>query len=341
MTATPTPTITPIVQYDFETSNQGWTYKGQVGSFDAPATLDGGVLGLCPIGSSNCFSYWESPNISLDPDNEYRIRWVVGSNNVNPDTTIAFRLRASNTTNWLSWSTSVNSYNSAAPYSGMSKEYDLYIMPTAEIDAAAAPPDDFVLDFDIMSFDLNDNVNSIIHIDHVTVERIMFDYQGTPYTWSFLAAPEGWTFAGTIGGYDVPGSGWSSGHLMLKPNGSSNCFSYWKSPDATISQNRAYRCRYALRSSVTDRSKCVQFRARANQPSNWRAWEHVVPSIGTNSPVSTDTYEYDFMIIPQMTTPTDTIQLAFDIMSFDPNDDTNSELYLEAVYLNEYIISPP
>ena len=80
-------------------------------------------------------------------------------------------------------------------------------------------------------------------------------------------------------------------------------------------------------------SEVVQFRLRANQPSCWRAWEHIVPSFYNNSPNNTLDKTYAFIIDPQMATSSDYVELSFDIMSFNPGDNCNSSLYLNDVVL--------
>ena len=49
--------------------------------------------------------------------------------------------------------------------------------------------------------------------------------------YEFGSGPEGWSFAGVVGSFNVPLSYDSAGGLGLNPAGSNNSFSYWNSPD--------------------------------------------------------------------------------------------------------------
>lgn len=150
-------------------------------------------------------------------------------------------------------------------------------------------------------------------------------------SYSFDVDAEGWQFVGTISPYDSPATGWSPGAISLSPQGSSNCFSFWKSPTVEIEQNKIYRVRWTVGSTATNSDESVDFRLRVNQLGNWRAWETLIYSTSSAAPSASESKTYDLVIIPQMDTPTDNIELSFDILGFDVSNDLNSWLNLEEV----------
>jgi hypothetical protein len=118
-----------------------------------------------------------------------------------------------------------------------------------------------------------------------------------------------------------------------------NCFSYWFSPDITIENFQTYRAQYTVNSSSTDADSTVQFRLRVNQKGSWQAWDRVVVSNNNQAPPPMRNYSVIFD--PNVTgTEDDTTVFSFDIMSFDPNDDLYSGIYLESMALQEVIIRP-
>ena len=74
--------ITPgstVVTYTFDTGMEGWTFEGTVNPFDEPVvSVEAGRIGLSPAGSTNAFSYWYSPEITIEQGKLYRARMTVG-----------------------------------------------------------------------------------------------------------------------------------------------------------------------------------------------------------------------------------------------------------------------
>ncbi len=166
------PTPTPIAHYDFTSDAEGWSFTGQVNPYDQPQSrVQDGHIGLSPNGSTNCFSYWSSPHIEIDGAKPYRARWIMGSTVSNPDQSVNIRLRGNNVDNWLSWLTIVNSINSAAPSSGDSKMYDLIMTPAGASGSKSRVPDNLVLNFDIMSFEMSDDTSSWLFAERVCRSR--------------------------------------------------------------------------------------------------------------------------------------------------------------------------
>ena len=150
-------------------------------------------------------------------------------------------------------------------------------------------------------------------------------------SYSFEADAEGWQFAGTIPPFDTPASAWSSGKISLSPQGSSNCSSFWKSPAIEIEKSKVYRIRWTVGSTATNADESVDFRLRVNQLGNWRAWETLIYSTNASAPSASEPKTYEQVIIPQMNTQTDEIELSFDILSFDVSNDLYSWLNLDEV----------
>ncbi|MCD6385012.1 hypothetical protein J7M23_04465, partial [Candidatus Sumerlaeota bacterium] len=168
-TITPTPTPTPVAHYDFETTQQGWVFHGQVPGFDVPdSSYESGALGLSPNGSTNCFSYWESPEIQIEDGKWYRSLWMLGSSVSDPDLVPQFRLRVNQKVSWTSWMKVVNSYNQMAPSNTQYKQYELHFDPIVQGNGDEM----VVLSFDILSFDPGDDTTSWLYLDEVTVEEL-------------------------------------------------------------------------------------------------------------------------------------------------------------------------
>ncbi len=340
-TPTPTPTPTPLLHHDFEVCPDGWTFKGTINPFDTPGSLaESGVLGLTPAGSVNCFSYWENYSIITSSAAKYRARFTVGSTVSNSDDSVSFRLRATHQETWLSWNRTVNSYNCASPHLGVNKDYDLYIAPTAKPVVTSKVGPSLLLSFDIMSFNPDDDCNCYVFLDEIVVQEVGWMDPAVMTYWTFGTGSEGWQFKGGIPGFDQAGYDSSGGQLTLNPLGSANCFSYWLSPDVSVEQDKVYICQFVMSSSVASSWDAVQFRMRVNQPSNWQAWEHIIPSTTIYSPVSGSDKSYDLVFAPLMGTLSDNVQLCFDIMSFNPDDNTNSSLYLKAAAVLRPDVSP-
>lgn len=160
-----------------------------------------------------------------------------------------------------------------------------------------------------------------------------------PYTFSFDTDNEDWTFAGKISDYDTPLSQYTAGSIGLSPNNSSNCFSFWYSPNVMIAQGKTYRARWSVKSSVSNPDLAPEFRLRANQTGNWSAWIRDVNSNLDAAPSSTNPRQYDLIIIPSMDTATDNLQFSFDILGFNTGDDLTSWLYLDTLSIQEVTIS--
>lgn len=153
--------------YTFTSTAEGWQFAGQISPYDVPNTTAGsGRIGLSPAGSTNCFSYWYSPDVQIQSGKVYRSRWTVNSN-AGRDGAVSFRLRVNQKGSWRGWETIINSNLGHAP-SGSAKNYDLYFNPTVN----GTADDDALFSFDIMSFDPADDATSWLYLEELRVEEV-------------------------------------------------------------------------------------------------------------------------------------------------------------------------
>jgi hypothetical protein len=337
-TLTPTPSPTPIVNYVFDTDEEGWDFAGEIAGFDTPTTIcEAGHLGLSPASSDSAFSYWYSPDVEIQKGILYRARWNLSSNVLNRDNAVQFRLRINEKDTWQSWSRTVNSINQQSVDVGHPEWYDVVFDPGGETSSVS----DIILSFDMLSFNWFDDTDSWLYLDEVLVEAVTVNTVTETTRFEFDTGAEGWIFAGDIAPYDTPVTSIDSGHLGLSPGESYNCFSYFYSPDIDIEDLKAYRASFLMSSSVSDNNDAVQLRLRVNQKDSWQAWDHGISSYNGVAPSSSDWKEYTVMFLMKVTSADDDIiACSFDILSFDPADDETSWLYLERLILDEISINP-
>jgi rhodanese-related sulfurtransferase len=332
-----------VITYNtcFCTGPEGWSFAGQVAGFDMPTSgtdTGPGSIDMNPAGSFNCFSYFFSSDISVENRKYYRSTWTVGSDVTDADDAVQFRLRASQKGAWGSWARTVNSNKGNAPVDGTPKDYTVHFRPCV---TGTNGDDKMVFAFDLLSFDQNDDVNSWTYLDELTIEEVVPFISDDHTLYDFSNGVSGWTFKGTIGQFTTPSSSTDNDRLGLSPCGSANCFSYWESPDIQIEADTVYRAIFEVESSTTAADDSVQFRVRANQKGAWSEWERIVNSYCNNAPCSCNSKEYDLVLDPVVTDTEDNdIVLAFDILSFDLNDDTDSWLYVYKVDFEEIYLVP-
>ena len=197
------------------------------------------------------------------------------------------------------------------------------------------------LNFDIMSFDWSDDRNSWLFLEEVIIDETVITDSTDVLEYTFSGGNQGWTYAGTIPPYDTPLSRDTGGHLGLNPDGSTNAFSYWLSPDVPLEHDTLYRAHFEMSSSATGMDIAVQFRLRVNQKGSWQAWNRIVNSNLGQAPTSSGAKIYSVLFNPMVTgTDDNAVVFNFDIMSFDWTDDTFSWLYLESTDLDKISFSP-
>ncbi|MCD6385384.1 S8 family serine peptidase, partial [Candidatus Sumerlaeota bacterium] len=336
-TPTPSPTPTPILpRFRFETGTDDWVYVGNIAGFDSPlSSWTYAHLGLSPQGSLHSFGYWHSPDINIESAKMYQATFTVSSTQNTADLVPAFRLRVNQRDNWLGWMTTINSKMGVSPTQFAPCDYTVFITPRSD--------DKFVdiqLAFDSLSFDINDDPSAWLYLEQVILDEvpsISAVPDGLPH-YTFASGAEGWQYKGKIELFDEPNTSVSDGRLGLSPDGSTNCFSYWYSPGISVEGGKLYRARCTVSSSQTDPDLVPGFRLRAYQQETSQVSITSVDSNQRVAPTFSNPVDYDVYIRPQPTGLSETLELSFDITSFNPKDDATAWVYLEEVILEEISI---
>ena len=325
-----------IVNFTFESDTEDWNFLGTITPYDTPlSAYEPGHLALCPDGSYNAFSFWESPDVEVSEGKLYRAKWLVYSDATDPDETVQFRLRINQKGSWQAWNRIVNSNKSQSP--PPAKFYDVIIKPvlTGINDA------NLVFSFDLMSFDWGDDATSWLYLDELILEETQVLSQSEILSYNFDTGSEGWVFVGDISPYDGALSFTEAGEIAMSPDGSTNCFSFWKSPDVSIEDGKYYRLSFTVKSTAVDPDETVQFRLRCNQKGSWQAWNRIVNSNLGNAPGAGAPQDYQLFFNPGVTDTEDNMAVfSFDLMSFDWLDDVDSWLSLDNLVMEEITLSP-
>ncbi len=327
-----------VIGFPFFSGTEGWTFAGKITPYDEPMDYFTGKPGLSPAGSDFCYSYWQSIPFAIQDGKVYDAEWSVGSSVWNPDNTVQFRLRVNQLGSWQAWDRIVNSFNAQAPSVEESKKYHLYFDPNV----TDASDQSAQLSFDIMSFDMADDTYSWLFLEEVRVETVEATAGAQIVSYSFDSGAEGWNYSGAVPPYDEPTTSTLDSRLGLNPDGSSNCFAYWFSPDISIEAGKNYRATFGISSSVLIPDDSPQLRVRVNQKGAWQAWNRIVNSNNSQGPLSDPVKTYQIILDPAVTGPAadDILNLSFDIMSFDAADDTSAWLYLNEALVEEITLTP-
>jgi hypothetical protein len=325
-------------RYRFDSGDEGWVVAGQILPYDMPiTTLLDGHIGLNALGSANCFSYWQSPDVPIEDAHLYRARWTVQCDVTDPNDAVQFRLRVNQSGTWSGWDRIVNSYLGQAPSAGNPKNYDVYFNPVV----TGAGDDRATFCFDIMSFAPYDDADCWLYLEELKVDAVIASLSSEILRYDFTYGGEGWIFEGAISPFDRPLAMIVPGRIALSPGGSASSFSYWWSSDVLLENNKLYRVRWDLESDVANPDDAVQFRLRANQIGAWSAWNRTVNSYLQASPSAGNPKRYDLFVTPAVTGAyDDQMILFFDLMSFDPTDSLSSWLYLDSVRVEEITVGP-
>ena len=191
------------------------------------------------------------------------------------------------------------------------------------------------------SFDSLNDTSSWIYLEEASVDSVASSELLTLEIYDFSYGDDGWQETTSIPGFNSALSSSDTGQLGLCPNGATNVFGYWFSPDIAVQDGKVYKARFNIRSSVTDPDDTLQIRARAFQKTSWQAWDRGINSFNQQAPSSTTTGAYDVYITPNVTSLDDAYcGFGFDLMSFDPSDDVNSWIYLDSFEFYEVSITP-
>jgi len=158
-----------IGDYHFTSDAEGWEFHGAVTPFDTPlSAVNLDMIGLSPAGSSNAFSYWESPYNTIQDGDIYRVWYEMRSSVSDADQSIQFRLRLNQVGTWFSWGRIVTSNLGNAPSVSTARFYPIILHSIV----SDTTDDDLVMSFEIMSFDVMDDVNSWIFLDRAYMEEV-------------------------------------------------------------------------------------------------------------------------------------------------------------------------
>lgn len=332
-----------IQKWDFTDGDQGWLPNDPISGFDQPQTeIKDGAIGISANGSNNCFGFWTSPAVPMDTDKKYKARYFLYTDETESDNVPLIRLRANISPSFgRSWYTTVESQNGASLTPSV-KEYPMYIIPNLPSIPAKgkAIPDSLVFSYDLLSFNPNDNSNAWIYCDSVVVEEVDVLSVTTVAQYEFNESEDGWIFSGALPGLSEAQQLISPSGIGLSPNGSPNCFGFWMSPDITVEKDKLYRATYSVSSNNDSPQTTPQFRLRVAEPENWRGWMTTVDSADGQTPYNGYSLDYSVLFDPQTTKDSTTANLAFDIMSFNTDDNTAAELYLESAMLEEIEVIP-
>ena len=321
----------PPITYGFDNDTDGWSFAGKVGTFDEPATSwEPSRIGLSPNGSTNCFSSWLSPDFLVKKDKKYRTQWTISSSVSNSDCAPDFRLRANQLSTYLYSITNIFSFGDAAPDTG-TKTYELCFEPRIEGNQDAAN-----ISFDIINFISGNDPDAWIFLEQVDIHEFNVISASEIVRYDFVNVPQGWESTTQVGSFNECIAEYQDDRLGLCPSGNMDAFGYWKSPEIEVSKDKIYRAEFYVDSSLEDTSKCLDFRLRCMQASNWRCWSTgTLYSAKSIYPRSGWAARFDIIIFPQMETPTDTLQFFFDLIAFDTTKDLNFWIYLERLILDE------
>ncbi len=329
--------IPVLPHYTFEFGDEGWLARGGIYPYnEAEFTSPPGHIGISAAGSTNCFSFWESPEIQIFGKNIFRARWHVRSSVSNPDDAVQFRLRVTQIDSWQTWIRTINSFKSCAPSVDNVKPYDLFFDPLITNN------DDRVVGcFDITSFSKFDDSNSWLWLEEMEVDVVNVTSGRLIESYGFDEDAEGWQFLREVPPFDEGNQIVKNGKLGLNPGISANCFAYWFSPDISIDNEGIYRGIFVVTSNTMNPDHTLKFRLRVNQRHSWQGWERIVTSRNHQAPKFYEFKSHSVLFDPSMADTTiDPVFLSFDLMSFDWQDELNSWVYLDSAEVEEISLTP-
>jgi len=163
-----------------------------------------------------------------------------------------------------------------------------------------------------------------------------------PFTYDFHYYEDGWTFVKDIDPFDsgIPGNG--SGFLSIA-GATDYTFSFWNNdPDELpVVEGYVYRMRIPVSSDLYSQNTCPSFRLRVNSQNN-----QLIPKIrvmsnreGYSCPAVEKPKIYDLYFIPPYSaigapSDQDDLQVSFDFVNLDPNDEKNATLFFKGVQID-------
>ncbi len=165
-------TATPVKQYTFETTSEGWAAGGAPQVFDLPQPgLAEGCLTLTATNNTNTFGFWTSSvgDFTLDsPSSLYRFTFVVRTDAVTSTTVPQCRFRLNDSAG--QWAVVHDIFStgdgSSAPWLSNSSYIIYYFTPP---DSVVQSP---ILAIDLLNFDATDDPTATLFLDTVTIEKV-------------------------------------------------------------------------------------------------------------------------------------------------------------------------
>ena len=153
------------------------------------------------------------------------------------------------------------------------------------------------------------------------------------YEADFANGRQCWEFVGTSPVFDNPVHSIQSDALRLDANGSASAFGFWRSPKLDVDGGAVYMINYVIRSNASPQD-APNLRIRVNDASlRWSDFESF-ESVGTadGSPGPTPTQYTQYVFIPDYVNQ---MEIAYDLLSFQPADNTNAYFDLLFVSIDE------
>lgn len=255
-----------IKEYTFDTTVEGWSFLGVVGTgfSGASSSYTAGRLGIISTNdSTNRVGFWNSPvDIAYVADNVYRARYLVSSSAATASQNPQFRMRWTHETALESATQVVNAsgtYDNSVPTDPTTKEYSSYIDPAVTGYMGVA--------FDMLDFDVNQYGTH--YVDSVIVERFPDPAAGTAVkTYTDTADFANWGFVTNVGYGPVTSGGAGTGTISITSvTADASNYGWWQSSgtanELTYVADKLYRATYTLRcASDTARNTMPQVRLR-------------------------------------------------------------------------------
>lgn len=165
-------TATPVKQYTFETTSEGWTAGGAPQVFDLPEPgLAEECLTLTAPNNTNTFGFWTSPvgDFTLDsPSSLYRFTFVLRSDALTSTTVPQCRLRLNDSAGQWAVVQDISSTGdgSSAPWLSNRSYAIYYFTPPGPV------PQTPCLAIDLLNFDPTDDPAATLFLDTVTIEKV-------------------------------------------------------------------------------------------------------------------------------------------------------------------------
>jgi hypothetical protein len=108
-----------------------------------------------------------------------------------------------------------------------------------------------------------------------------------------------------------------------------------------VEQDKIYRVKWDVESSVSDPDQAVQFRLLAARTDTYESWSQIIQSNMNHAPSVGNPKSYNVFLKPaEINGAYCDLIFDFDILSFNWSDDATSWLYLDSVLVEEISLVP-